>query len=734
MVEAIEPGLASEVDRLLAAHGVPSASGERPDRCDRIVMVSTHGHWADPPPAGATDTGGQTLYVLQISREWARAGRQVIILARWFAPAARVERLDENLWLVRILAGGDDFIRKEDLYPVTPVLAEAATAVAARFGARAVMGHYADGMVIAAEVALRLDLPFLAMPHSLARTKVEGVGMDPGDPATWFDPRYQFGDREACELTAMAQADGIVECLPGQLDVLSAAYRLEVPREVVTPGVAEVFFRAGDEPPDAAVPAGLGLAPGRYLLATSRLAGTKNLPAAVALLGELRALAGGRLDDVALALVGGRPDPRDPEELAVERSIAAAMERHRLSARDVRRVPAQPWPVVAQLLRQALCHVGMQHFEPFGMGAAEALAVGAPLLLSDRAGIARALEGQGGGAACAVLIDPGDPRAAAGRLLGALDAPDRLGAMRAAGRSLARRAFRWSAAAERLGERLDELARRAADAPRERRARGQHRLTAPWRGDRPRPAPQHARAAGELVPHVLEAATLEQRAGRRLVVALGGESGAGKTEIAHCLAIELRRRGVDSALLPGDVFFRLPPDANHRARLAAERAGELQDYLGPPREVDVAGLDRVLAEAADRRAQAVTCPSDCRPLGRRYRGAPLELAGRDVVLVDLTYAMLLGGAALRVFLESDHLERLEALRRRNAARDPDQDFGFVRKVLAVEHERIQRSAARADLVVDSRGAVRDGRARSIDLPAAGAAIGPRAALSRLTEG
>ncbi|HTE51398.1 MAG TPA: glycosyltransferase [Kofleriaceae bacterium] len=733
MAEAIAPELAAEVDRLLAAHGVPLAAEDRSDGGDRLVMVSTHGHWGDPPPAGATDTGGQTLYVLQISKEWARAGRKVLILARWFAPAARVERLEPDLWLVRVPAGGDGFVRKEDLYPWTPVLAEAATAVAARFGARAVMGHYADGMVIAAEVALRLDLPLLAMPHSLALTKIEGLGMDAGDPATWIDQRYRFGDREACELAAMAQADGVVECLPGQLDVLSRAYRLAVRREVVTPGVAEVFFDAGDRPPDVEVPARFGLVPGRYLVATGRLAETKNLAGAVALLGELRALARGRLDDVALALVGGRPDPREPEELAVERSIAAAMADHGLSSRDVVRVPAQAWPAVAQLLRQALFYVGMQRFEPFGMGAAEALAVGAPVLLSDRAGIARALEGAGSPAA--VLVDPADPRAAARRLLEALDAPDRLAAMRAAGRELAREAFRWSAAAARLGARLDDLIERgAADPARARRAGGQHRLIAPWRGDRPRPAPAHLRAAEQLLPHILEASAVEERAGRRLIVALGGESGAGKTEIAHCLAIALRRLGLGSALLPGDVYFRLPPDENHRARLAAERAGDLEAYLGPPREVDLAGLERTLAAAADRRNPVVACPSDCRPLGRRYERVSLDLAGCDVVLVDLTYAMLLGGADLRVFLESDHLERLESLRRRNAARDPDQDFGFIRTVLALEHQRIQRSAARADLVVDARGGVRDGAAGSVERASSGAAIGPRAALSRLTEG
>ena len=291
--------LAHEVGMLFAQHGLPEADpAESAGACHRIAMISTHGYWSDPPPAGATDTGGQTLYVLQLSKECARTGRRVVILVRWFAPYPRVERLEPNLWLVRIPAGGDRFIRKEDIYPLAPELAEYATAVAARFGAQAVMGHYADGMVVAAEVATRLGLPLLAMPHSLALTKIAGLGLSPGALATWFDDRYRFGTREEYELAAMTQADGVIGCLPDQLDVLSRVYPLRTPRDVISPGVAPVFFDAGDAPPDAAVPARFGLVPAQFLIVTARLAETKNIPGAVALLGNARALAPARFDRV----------------------------------------------------------------------------------------------------------------------------------------------------------------------------------------------------------------------------------------------------------------------------------------------------------------------------------------------------------------------------------------------------------------------------------------------------
>jgi hypothetical protein len=54
---------------------------------------------------------------------------------------------------------------------------------------------------------------------------------------------------------------------------------------------------------------------------------------------------------------------------------------------------------------------------------------------------------------------------------------------------------------------------------------------------------------------------------------------------------------------------------------------------------------------------------------------------------------------LKVFLESDFCERIAALGRRNLARDPDQDFTFIRKVLEIEHAVIQGMKETADIIV-----------------------------------
>jgi len=76
-----------------------------------------------------------------------------------------------------------------------------------------------------------------------------------------------------------------------------------------------------------------------------------------------------------------------------------------------------------------------------------------------------------------------------------------------------------------------------------------------------------------------------------------------------------------------------------------------------------------------------------------------RLPGWSVVLVDLTYGLALKNATLKVFLESDYRKRTAAVKKRNLARDPDQDFDFILRVLEIEHRIIQGLREQADIIV-----------------------------------
>jgi len=708
-VVALKYGLSEDLLReyheIFQQNGIPfSAGGEDTARARRIVMVSTHGYWGDPPPAGVPDTGGQTYYVLEVSKTWARQGRKVIIVARHFKPYPRVDRLAENLWLVRIPAGGDEFVRKEDIYPLVPELAEGVVALSSLFGANAVMGHYADGMTCALEAGERLGIPVVVIPHSLGINKVFFLGQDPSDPDVWFDGQYNFGTREDFELASLRGADFEIANTVEEPAVLKKYYGYDFPHVVMPAGAGTAFFDIAEHPEKEMLEE-YGLVPGRYLIYFGRFSEAKNVPGVVKLFGETKRLDPGRMEGMKLVLVGGSPENPLPEEASVEEGVADAITAYGLPDEDIIRLPSQPWNVLAVLAHQCLAYVGMQFMEPFGMGVAEAMAASAPVVVSGNAGIAGWMKDGHNG----IVVDPEDPRGAAQKLVEIMKRKGALEKIASGGHALALDTFNWGAIGTRQGEIIDALCRGERPggtvdrdiAERKREGRAYHRAVFTWRGDPPEIKPRHKKVANSLLPYIVKQAEDLRSREKRAVVVLGGESGSGKTEIAEYSRYLLRSKQIRGVTIAGDAFFRLAPEANHRARLDAYSKGELQQYVGPG-EVDLESLDSILGNAADRRVNEVFVPSDCRRLGsRRYARVPVALAGVDVILVDLTYSLTLKNATLKVFLESDYRKRIAAVKERNLARDPDQDFDFILKVLEIEHHIIQGLRGQADIIVTS---------------------------------
>jgi len=706
---ALKYGLSADLLReyrgIFRENGIPvSLSGKIPERAERIVMVSTHGYWGDPPPAGVPDTGGQTYYVLEVSKTWAQQGRKVIIVARHFNSYPRVERFAENLWLVRIPAGGDEFVRKEDIYPLVPELAEGVVAVSSLFGAHAVMGHYADGMVCALETGERLGIPVVVIPHSLGINKVISLGLDPDDPGMWFDRQYNFGTREDFELASLRGADFEIANTLREPAVLNKYYGCDFPNVVMPAGAGTAFFDIGRDPQTETLER-YGLIPGRYLIYFGRFSKAKNVQGVVKLFGEAKRFDPQLMEEIKLVLVGGSPGDPLPEEVSVEKHVSDTITEYKLTNDNIVRLPSQPWSVLAVLAHHCLAYIGMQFMEPFGMGVAEAMAASAPAVISRKAGITKWIkDGRD-----AVVVDPGDPCGTARKLTGIMKKSGALGKIASSGHALALDTFNWKAIGTRQGEIIDSLCRGeipggAVDGSitqRKREGRAYHRAVFTWRGDPPEIKSRHEKAAKDLLPYIIEQTNDLRHKGKRTIVVLGGESGAGKTEIAEYLRYLLRGEKIRGVTIAGDAFFKLAPEANHQARLDAYSRGELRQYVGPG-EVDLERLDSILGNAADRSVNEVFVPSDCRRLGsRRYARVPVALAGVDVVLVDLTYGLVLKNATLKVFLESDYRKRIAAVKKRNLARDPDQDFDFILRILEIEHRIIQGLREQADIIVTS---------------------------------
>src|SRR6056297_1253595 len=89
-------------------------------KTERIAMVSTHGYVAAEPPLGAPDTGGQVVYVIELSKKLAQLGYDVDIWTRQFEDQPQFEEVAEGVRIIRMPCGGKDFIPKEFLYKKLP--------------------------------------------------------------------------------------------------------------------------------------------------------------------------------------------------------------------------------------------------------------------------------------------------------------------------------------------------------------------------------------------------------------------------------------------------------------------------------------------------------------------------------------------------------------------------------------------------------------------------------------
>ncbi|MEA2310413.1 MAG: hypothetical protein QOE28_381, partial [Solirubrobacteraceae bacterium] len=167
--------------------------------------------------------------------------------------------------------------------------------------------------------------------------------------------------------------------------------------------------------------------PGRYVLSVATREPRKNL---VGLLRAFRGLAE-RVDDVSLVLAGGRGWLG--EEIAAE--LAAAGPR-------VRPVGFVSDEELVTLYRGAAAFAFPSLVEGFGFPPLEAMGCGAPVVCSDRGGLA---EVAGGGAA--VIVDPGSPEALADGLERVLADPALAADLRARGLERAA-AHTWAACAE----------------------------------------------------------------------------------------------------------------------------------------------------------------------------------------------------------------------------------------------------------------------------------------------
>ncbi len=173
---------------------------------------------------------------------------------------------------------------------------------------------------------------------------------------------------------------------------------------------------------------------------------------------------------------------------------------------------------------------------------------------------------------------------------------------------------------------------------------------------------------------------------KRLCIAIGGESGSGKTSLAYTLQLDIEKiLGLKGFIFQADDYFYLPPKDNHNKRLKdITKVG--------PLEVNLKLLDTHLLSF-------INATQIKKPLvdysANAIKEETINSENFNFCIVEGTYTMLLKHPMFKLFIEDSFITTKK--NRLKRARDIMNDFN--EKVLKIEHNIIKTQISHADMVI-----------------------------------
>lgn len=406
-------------------------------RFRHLAMLSTHGYFDPKPLLGETDTGGQVLYVLELSKALARRGIKVDIFTRWFDPERQqIELLPgyPDVRVIRIPAGPWEFVIKEKIYELLPELTEnlAAFIREKSLDYDLFHGHYVDAGIVTIDLARIFSKPAFFTAHSLGAWKRERMDGDPDE----MESQYNFNHRIDEEKRIYATLNGHTVTSNLQLDKLRSLYNYDDDNvEVIPPGVNIHKFK----PLSPGEPAKRTNLPEKYIFCLSRVDSNKGYD----LLLNAFARVCEKIDDVYLVTGGGSSNPQPREKEVIDMMLRIMKEK---GIQDkVIFVGHVEEHLMVPYYQNAQFFVMPSIFEPFGMTTQESMASGVPVIASKFGGIREVLTNEKDG----LLIDPKDEEEFAGAMLRLLEDVTFRKQIGHKACGLIRQNFSWEAIAEK---------------------------------------------------------------------------------------------------------------------------------------------------------------------------------------------------------------------------------------------------------------------------------------------
>lgn len=389
----------------------------------KIALLNIHGliRGHDLELGRDADTGGQTLYVLELAQalsEQERVGEVLLITRRVvdneISPdyAQPVEQLNDKLQIIRIDAGPEVYLAKEHIWEHLDTFADNLVDFFRRqaFLPDILHSHYADAGLVASHIANQLGIPLVHTGHSLGRVKrrrllASGVDMEQ------LEQQYKMNQRIEAEEITLATAERVITSTHQEIEEQYELYDHYQPAQmrIVPPGTNVQQFTPpkGDELQSDLfhrITQHLDVPDKPMILALSRPDKRKNIVSLIEAYGQSEIL---QERANILIIAGNRDDIDDLERGAQEvfHELLVAIDRYDLYGKVTipkhhRRDEVPLIYRIAAATRGVFVNPALT--EPFGLTLIEAAASGLPIVATEDGGprdiMANCLNGE--------LIDP----------------------------------------------------------------------------------------------------------------------------------------------------------------------------------------------------------------------------------------------------------------------------------------------------------------------------------------
>lgn len=166
-----------------------------------------------------------------------------------------------------------------------------------------------------------------------------------------------------------------------------------------------------------------------------------------------------------------------------------------------------------------------------------------------------------------------------------------------------------------------------------------------------------------------------KKKGYRFIVAISGESGAGKSELSHSLALLLKKQGQRVKVLHTDNYYKIPPNLRTQWRKdkGIERVG-IKEY-------DWILLKRNIKEFKEGREALMPCVDI---VSKQTDKLITDFSDIDILVVDGLYAIKIKDVDLRVYIDLTYHET--KLAGKSRGKEDNDEFRY--QVLEMEHRNM----------------------------------------------